>query len=132
MTNAIGLDTSIVVRLLCGEPAELTEKATRLLEESYHNNIDCLVSDYVVIEAYFVLIHHYEVPKKEAVKQLIKFLRSGMVRSIGKALDILLSFNEKGPEIVDRFIRLDYLKTTNTIYTFDKIFSRMDHVDLLK
>ena len=131
MINSIGLDTSIVVRLLCGEPPELTEKATRLLEESFQNNIDCLVSDYVVIEAYFVLIHHYEVPKKEAVKQLIKFLRSGMVISIGKALENLLSFNEKGPKIVDRFIRLDYLKTTNTIYTFDKIFSRMDHVDLL-
>ena len=132
MPDAIGLDTSIVVRLLCGEPRELTEKATQLIKESFHNNIDCLVSDYVVMEAYFVLTHHYDVPKKEAAEQLNNFLCSGMVKPLGIAQEILRDLREKGPGIVDRFIRMDYLNTTKTIYTFDKTFSRMVHVKLLE
>lgn len=52
----IGLDTSVVVRLLIGEPVEQAAAARRLLDEQPRGS--CAISDMVVGEAYFALRHH--------------------------------------------------------------------------
>ena len=131
MSSVVGLDTSVVTRLLCGEPVEQTERATRLLLDCFDRNIQCLVSDLVIIETFFALTYHYGVPKREAVDKLLAFLNSGVVKSYGDALKILAAFDGKEPGLIDRFIRMDYLRKTRSIYTFDKKFSRLEGITLL-
>jgi predicted nucleic acid-binding protein len=66
--KAVGLDTTVVVRLLTGEPAAQAHAAKAYLENAYASGVKLVIHDLVVIEAYHALIYHYEVPKAEAVK----------------------------------------------------------------
>lgn len=66
----IGLDTSVILRLLIGEPAAQAERAWRALTEARAAGDATVLSDLVVSETYFALQHHYRVPKAEALEQL--------------------------------------------------------------
>ena len=59
----IGLDTSVVVRLLVGEPQNIARATRRRLERAVEAGERVLVSDLVIAEAYFALQHHYGIPK---------------------------------------------------------------------
>jgi predicted nucleic acid-binding protein len=75
----VGLDTSVLLRLLLAVPADQAATALTFVKEARLTGKRVLVSDLVVSEAYFALHHHYGVPKREAVAQLLEILRSGLV-----------------------------------------------------
>ena len=54
-----GLDTSVVLRLLLGQPADQAARAVAFLDELSRGGHHAVVSDLVVAEAYFALQHHY-------------------------------------------------------------------------
>jgi predicted nucleic acid-binding protein len=62
----LGLDTSVVVRLLMGVPEAPARAARRRLEHAAEAGETVLVSDLVISEAYHALQYHYGVPKAEA------------------------------------------------------------------
>ena len=49
----LGLDTSVVLRLLVGEPQPLAERAWQVIVETRAARGEIVVSDLVVSEAYF-------------------------------------------------------------------------------
>jgi predicted nucleic acid-binding protein len=75
----IGLDTSVVVRLLTGEPPAAARAAARRLEAAAEAGERVVVCDLVAIETYHALHHHYGVPQRDARALLHRFLVSGVV-----------------------------------------------------
>ena len=65
------LDTSVVVRYLTGDPAELAEKAAQIID-----GVDNLsITDVVLAETAYVLTSIYRVPRDVVVDHLIAFLQ---------------------------------------------------------
>jgi predicted nucleic acid-binding protein len=65
------LDTSVIVRYLTGDPAELAERAARTID----GEDDLLVTDAVLAETAYVLTSVYQMPRGAVVEQLITLLR---------------------------------------------------------
>ena len=125
----IGLDTSVVVRLLVGLPESEAESAMEFLLESHDGGASTiLVSDLVCVESYFALRHHYDVPAREAARRLKEFLASGLVSPDGVFLAALEEFKNTGAGLIDRIIRHQYLRAAQEVVTFDKKFSQLDNV----
>ena len=133
---AVGLDTSVVMRLLRGEPRAQAERALRFLDELLAEGRRATVSDLVVAETYFALYTHYEVPKKEAVRALAEFLRSDLAvpepgGSALEALDAALASSQK-PGLVDRLIHAQYMKTAGAFASFEKAARKLEGAVVLK
>ena len=65
-----GLDTSVVLRLLTGQPQELAERALARYQEGVAAGDRFCVSDVVAAEAYFALQQHYRKTKDVALTAL--------------------------------------------------------------
>lgn len=126
---SVSLDTSVVLRLLTGEPAEQAEAATRFMAEL---ESPALVSDLVISELYFTLRHHYSVPHTAAVKALLSFVRDSRVRNTGVAAQVLAHMGSASrPGLIDRLIHADYDRDGFETITFDRDFSRLPNTRLL-
>ena len=79
MTRRFGIDTSVLVRLLTGEPeadfALCVHKLRSLIEKE---GAEILVSNQVVGEAYIAVQHHYGVSRDGARAGLLDVPRSGL------------------------------------------------------
>ncbi|MFU8772628.1 MAG: PIN domain-containing protein [Anaerolineales bacterium] len=69
------LDTSMVVRYLTGDPPELAEQASQVIDHEENLRI----SDVVIAETAYVLTSVYQVPRKVVVDHLILFLQKGNI-----------------------------------------------------
>ena len=103
----IGLDTSVVVRLLVGIPESQARAARRRLERAVEASEPVVASDLVVAETYYALQHHYAVPKAEARAILRRFVESGVVRLEPPVSSAALAV-ASGAGLVDRLIHLRY------------------------
>ena len=121
----VGLDTSVVVRLLVGEPAEQAEAARRMLADQPRGS--CAISDIVVGEAYFALRHHYVVPHARAVGALSALLSDPRFRATGVAKQVLeqMPDRESGPGLMDRLIHGGYQQDDIAMVTFDRVAARL-------
>ncbi len=128
----IGLDTSVVVRLLVGEPADLAVRAQQLLDELFEVGRKAVVSDLVVSETYDALHYHYHVPKKEALVAIREFLESSEIEGDGAALSILQTPRRSSkPGFVDRLIHQGYLHSAGEMATFEKSAARLERTRVL-
>jgi predicted nucleic acid-binding protein len=115
----IGLDTSVVVRLLVGLPESQARVARRRLEGAVEEGEPVVVSDLVVAEAYHALQHHYAVPKAQARAILRRFVESGIVTLEPHAAVGALEF-AGGAGLVDRLIHLRYRSLGAITLTFER------------
>jgi predicted nucleic acid-binding protein len=108
----VGLDTSVVLRLLTGTPDPQAQAALRWLRRARVEGALVVVSDLVVSETYFALQYHFRVPKAEALRQIAQFLASGDVTSEGVAAAVLTTpaLATAKPGFVDRLIYQQYLR----------------------
>jgi predicted nucleic-acid-binding protein len=116
-----GLDTSVVVRLLTGDPRDQAEIAAAFLSESHAAGDRLLVTDLVLAEAYFALQTKYRVPKAEALRRLREFVESGEVEA-GVAAGVLQTPNlaSAKPGFVDRLIHGAYADGQARLVSFEK------------
>jgi predicted nucleic acid-binding protein len=132
---SVGLDTSVVVRLLVGEPAAQAERARRLLDDNANGGAStAVVSDLVVGESYFALRHHYGVPHTEAVAALRELLSDPRVHPSGAAADVLAAAaaRETAPGFMDRLIHANYRRMDAVVLvTFDRAAAKLPKVRLL-
>ena len=132
--KTVGLDTSIVIRLLTGVPEDQAERAKEYLQELHADKTSAIVSDLVVAEAYFTLTYHYKVPKSEAAAKLKELLESGYVfpDPKGAAMETLKANARTKSGFIDQLIRNQYLSQAEEVATFDSDFGRMERVFRLK
>ena len=131
----LGLDTSVAVRLLVGEPAAQAEAARRVLEEGVRDSVtlSVTISDLVVGEMYFALRHHYAVPHAKAVAALRALLNDHRIRATGVARQVLddMPDRDAGPGVMDRLIHADYARDSSILLTFDRLAARLRSARLL-
>ena len=128
-----GIDTSVFVRLLTGEPAadyEATLAALRaILDKSPQSELR--VSNMVVGEAYVALQYHYDVSKPDARKAIATLLQSGLVTPVnGTGVIDILGRNE-GCGLLDRLIADDYAQAGLTTLTNDRKMAALGDVKRL-
>lgn len=130
----VGLDTSVVLRLLVGTPADQAERASAFLDELFAAGDQAVVSDLVVSEVYFALQHHYAVPKAAALKALASLFESGEIKATGAAAAVLATgrLATARPGFVDRLIHAEYERHYGAMVTFEKKASRLPGTRVLK
>ena len=121
MTQRFGIDTSVLVRLLTGEPAVdfayCVSKLSALVEE---DGAEVFASNQVIGEAYVAVQHHYGVSKADARAGLLDVLRSGLVSPLnGHAVFSALETSES-PGLFDRLIADEYSRAGLEILTLDR------------
>lgn len=130
----VGLDTSVVVRLLTGEPSAQAARARAQLETSTASGGGpLLVSDMVMGEAYFALLHHYAVPESKVVAALLALLSDPRILTTGVAREALAEVHKGNarPGLMDRLIAGHYAQQGADTLTFDRDASRLPGVRLL-
>lgn len=115
----LGLDTSVVLRLLIGQPADLALLARQRLEQAHTESDMVVVTDLVLAESYYALVHHYKLEKNQARLLLQRMTTSGVVhcdpREIVEALDAA-----PGAALVDRLILHRHRSLQAATLTFDR------------
>ena len=120
--NNIGLDTTVVLRLLTGEPEKQFEKTKKFIEEQLSGNKKLFISDLVISESYFALYYHYNVPKAEVIQQLNTLFCSGMISSLPGSVfpKVLRDYKNHKAGFVDQILYEQYCMFTDGVVSFDK------------
>lgn len=124
----VGLDTSFLIRLLTGDPPDQAARAQEALQRCRERGERILVTDLVVIEAYFALQSYYQVPKAEALDALQRVLESGDVEPTGFALEIMRTtpnLAKSKPGFVDRLIHAEVRSHQGRLLTFEKAAAKL-------
>jgi predicted nucleic acid-binding protein len=121
MAVRFGIDTSILVRLLTGDPEEGYEqcvhKLSRLME---HDDAEISASNQVIGEAYVALQHHYGTSKAEARAALLDVLKSGLVAPLNGPGVYASLEADSGCGLLDRLIADDYRRAGMVTLTLDR------------
>ena len=117
-----GLDTSVIVRLLSGDPPDQFEAARKTMASLRAAGEIPVVDDLAIAEAYFALSYHYRIPKAEVLAALARLLESGDVTATGVAAEILKTENlaVAKPGFVDRLIHASYQRRDTMLIIFEK------------
>jgi predicted nucleic acid-binding protein len=130
---AIGLDTSVVLRLLIGEPRAQTEIARRRIERALLVRERVVVTDLVVAETFHALRHHYGVPEVVALGRLREFLGSDVIHLDPAGAGEALGQGARGQGgVVDRLIVFRHRTLGATTVTFDRRQARLEGGVLLR
>ncbi len=130
----MGLDTSVVVRVLAGEPEGLALAALRFLQERQRAGDRVLISDLVLAETYHAFQHHYGASKKDTLAALRAFLATPGVEGTGEAPRVLVApgLESAKPGFVDRVIHRDYLRSgAEQVATFERASAKLIEVAVL-
>ncbi len=124
---AIGLDTSVVLRLLIGEPRAQAEVARRRIERALVAGEKVVVTDLVIAEAFHALRHHYDVPQATAMGRLQAFFNTGIVQvdPLGAA-EVLGQGAGGRAGVVGRLIVARHRALGATTATFDRRQARLE------
>ena len=121
MTQRFGIDTSILVRLLTGEPEAEFNRCTRMLKRLVEDDgVEVFASNQVIGEAYLTVQHHYGVSRAEARGGLTEVLQSGLVAPLGGVAVIAALGQARGAGLLDRLIADDYSRAGLEVLTLDR------------
>ena len=132
MTRRCGIDSSILVRLTTGEPAQNFERVVAALTHLVEvEHVTLFASHMVIGEAYVALQHHYGVSKPDAKAALRSVLSSGLVAPSGgdAVMDALAA--HRGCGLLDRLIVLQYGSDDLGTLTLDRKMAALPGVDRL-
>jgi predicted nucleic acid-binding protein len=127
----VGLDTSVVVRLLVGLPENEYRIARKRLDGAFLANDIVLISDIVLAEAYHALCYHYEIPEMEARRRLAAFVESGLVL-LEPTGGVRALRTASGAGLMDRMIHERYRSLDAVTLTFDGKQGRLEGADRLR
>lgn len=128
------LDTSVVMRLLTGQPQDLSLAARTYMAGIEQAGVKVHVSNLVVLEAHFACQHHYGMPK-EAVLGGLHHLLSMPTFVVHPQLLPLLATTGMAtakPGFLDRLIHAEAGSVGLPLVTFERAASRLPHTLLLK
>ena len=128
-----GLDTSVVLRLLTGQPQELAERALARYQEGIANGDSFYVSDVVASETYYAIQHHYGKTKEEALSALKGFSEGeGISFSPNFTASINTpSIHRVNPGFVDRMLVSGYREQGQITLSCEKSFRRLADTEVI-
>ncbi len=128
------LDTSVVMRLLTGQPQDLAETARHYLAEVEQSGAKVFVSNLVVLEAYFACQHHYGMPKAAVLAGLHTLLSMPTLIVHPYLLPLLAAegLASAKPGFLDRLIHAEVNAARLPLVTFEKAAARLQFTHQLK
>ena len=132
MTPRFGIDTSVLVRLVTGQPGpdfRSCLEALRLIVEDQGGEL--FASNQVVGEAYVTIQHHYGVSDAETREGLIAVLTSGLVAPSNGHGVISMLEERQGAGLFDRLIADGYSREGMETLTLDRRMSSLPGVQRL-
>lgn len=128
------LDTSVVMRLLTGQPSALAQVARMYLAETEQAGAKVYVSNLVIMEAYFACQHHYKMPKAAVLQGLHTLLSLPTFVVHPQVLSLLSSdgLATAKPGFLDRLIHAESRGAHLPLVTFEKASARLLHTQVLK
>ncbi len=120
MTRRFGIDTSVLVRIVTGEPAALYDACVAELRREVEAGATICVSTQVVGEAYVAIQHHYGIDKAHARRGLAQVLTSGLMQPEHGDAMIRELEADHGAGLIDRLIALDYSRRGCVTLTLDR------------
>ena len=128
-----GLDTSVLIRLLVGEPESLAKKAEGAIDSVIRAGGKVFVSDLVLCETCYALQFHYQVPKKDAISALRNLSQAKEIECSSIAGSVLAETNlhSANPGFVDRIIHAQYQAEGIRMLTFEKAAKKLLQTQVL-
>ena len=121
MTRRFGIDTSVLVRLLTGDPpAEFDRCANALRHLIEAEDAVILASNQVIGEAYIAVQHHYGVSRADARSGLLDVLQSGLVGALNGRPVLTAIEASDSPGLMDRLITDGYASNSLEVLTLDR------------
>ena len=120
MTRRYGIDTSVLVRLITGEPPDAFSYCEKELMALAEGGAKVFASNQVIGEAYVTVQHHYGVSGADACIALLGALSSGLVSPLN-GLPVMEALSASGePGLFDRLIADDYRSAGLEALTLDR------------
>lgn len=106
-----GVDTSVLLRVLMGQPVALAQKVRARLKDLWRSGVKCSVCDVVVSEAYYALQHSYGISKERAILALKRLSENPGFKFSDAACAALATPNlaKASPGFIDRVIHGTYV-----------------------
>ena len=121
MTRRFGIDTSVLVRLLTGDPPEKFTRCRDALRDLIEaEDAVILASNQVIGEAYIAVQHHYGVSRADARAALLEVFRSGLVAPRNGLRVLAMIEAPSSPGLMDRLIADDYAEGSLETLTMDR------------
>ena len=128
----IGIDTSVLVRLVTGLPPEAYSYCVEQLNALTSSGAEIVVSNQVIGETYVTVQHHYGATGKDAQAEIRNVFRSGLVAPLnGRAVIEALNASG-GPGLFDRLITNDYSRAGLETLTLDQQMASLPDARLLQ
>ena len=128
-----GLDTSVVLRLLTGQPQDLAAKALARYQDGIAAGDDFSVSDLVAAESYYAIQHHYGKTKEEALDALRSFSSGEGIsfsQNFAAAIDTP-NIHKASPGFVDRMLASGYGERGQITLSCEKSFRRLPDTEII-
>ena len=128
-----GLDTSVVLRLLTGQPQDLAAKALERYQDGIAAGDDFSVSDLVAAESYYAIQHHYGKSKEEALDALRSF-SSGDGISFSQNFEAAINtpnIHKARPGFVDRMLVSGYGENGQITLSCEKSYRRLPGTEVI-
>ena len=126
MVLRYGIDTSILVRLVTGEPEQMylycLDKLTSLID-GY--DFKFVASNQVIGETYVTVQHHYGMTRASAKSALLAVFEMGLVTPLHGEEIISMLQESDSPGLFDRLIASDYEHNDLEVYTLDRRMSSL-------
>ena len=131
MTRRLGIDTSVLVRLMTSEPVAAHEHCVRELTALLNDGAEVVASNQAIGEAFVSVQHHYGSSREDARRSLLDVFESGLVAPLnGDA--VLEMLRESGqPGLFDRLIADGYRQEGLETLTLDRRMARLPQARLL-
>ena len=129
-----GLDTSVVLCIVTGEPAALAEKVEERISELLDLGEKFFVGNLALGETYFALQHHYGKTKQEAI-EVLRALASEEGFVLPEEAKTALAMPDAwkaSPGFVDRMIFGEYAARGYKTISCEKSFRRLDFAEVIK
>lgn len=128
------LDTSVVMRLLTGQPQDLAIAARNYMAEIDQAGAKVFVSNLVVMEAYFACQHHYGMPKAAVLSGLHTLFCMPTFVVHPQLIGLLSApdLTSAKPGFLDRLIHAEAMLARLPLVTFEKAAARLPDTRLLK
>ena len=127
----IGIDTSVLVRLVTGQPADLFTRCVERLSALSAEDTEIFASTQVIGEAFITLQHHYGVSKEDAHAGLHTTLTSGLVAPLNGRAVLDAPAASGGPGLFDRLIANDYARAGMDTLTLDRRMASLPQARLV-
>lgn len=131
MTRRFGIDTSILVRLVTGQPEPEFKNCVNQLRGLMEQGCEIFASNQVIGEAYIAVQHHYGVSKANARVAIMDVVSSGLVGPANGPSVVAALEASGGPGLFDRLIADDYSRAGLEVLALDREMAKLDDVRLL-